>query len=116
MFVKIEKMEIDKELYKEIKEYCLLNGLKPKDYIHDLLKKAFMRDKYGERPNFMILPLRPEPKVETVPAEVTVVQETTIDVKTEEPKPVVEEPAAPEEKKEENFKLIETKPRKRKLN
>ena len=43
-------MEIDKNLYQEIKEYCNLNGIKPKDYINTLLRKAFMQDKYGERP------------------------------------------------------------------
>lgn len=43
-------MEIDKELYKQIKEYCELNGIKPKEYIHNLLSKAFMEDKYGKSP------------------------------------------------------------------
>ena len=43
-------MEIDKELYKEIKAYCDLNGLKPKDFVHKLLKKAFMEEKYGTAP------------------------------------------------------------------
>ena len=43
-------MEIDKELYKDIKEYCDLNGIKAKEYINTLLRKAFMQDKYGERP------------------------------------------------------------------
>ena len=43
-------MEIDKELYKQIKEYCDLNGLKTKDYIYNLLKNAFMADKYGDKP------------------------------------------------------------------
>ena len=110
-------MEIDKELYNEIKEYCVLNGLKPKDYIHSLLKKAFMRDKYGDRPGFMVLPLRPEPKVETVPAKVTVVQEKVAETKIEEPKPVVKEPEVKEEKEEEEIiKFVETKSRKRKLN
>lgn len=49
-------MEIDKNLYKEIKEYCDLNGLKTRDYIHRLLKKAFNEDKYGNRP-FMTAPM-----------------------------------------------------------
>lgn len=43
-------MEIDKNLYKDIKEYCDLNGLKPREYINGLLKKAFITDKYGDRP------------------------------------------------------------------
>ena len=47
-------MEIDKKLYNQIKEYCDLNGLKPKEYIHSLLSKAFMEDKYGERPGVAV--------------------------------------------------------------
>jgi len=43
-------MEVDKKLYNEIKEYCVLNGLKPKEYINDLLRKAFTEDKYGTKP------------------------------------------------------------------
>lgn len=43
-------MEIDRKLYNEIKDYCELNNLKPRDYIHSLLKKAFMEDKYGKMP------------------------------------------------------------------
>lgn len=43
-------MEIDKELYKEIKEYCDLNGIKPKEYVNSLLRKAFIEDKYGKTP------------------------------------------------------------------
>ena len=43
-------MEIDKKLYNEIKAYCDLNGLKVKDYINGLLRQAFNKDKYGEKP------------------------------------------------------------------
>ena len=43
-------MEIDKQLYAEIKEYCELNGLKPRDFANNLLKKAFMEEKYGKMP------------------------------------------------------------------
>jgi len=46
-------MEIDKTLYAEIKAYCEINGLKARDYIHTLLKKAFMEDKYGKMPSIL---------------------------------------------------------------
>jgi len=46
-------MEIDKKLYSEIKAYCEINGLKARDYIHTLLKKAFMEDKYGKMPSIL---------------------------------------------------------------
>ena len=101
-------MEIDKELYKEIKDFCVLNNLKPKEYIHRLLKEAFMKDKYGEKPKFMVLPLRPEPKVETIPTKVTVieVEETSL--------PIPENEAKIQEDKKET--VVEPKSKKRKLN
>lgn len=43
-------MDIEEKLYAEIKEYCKLNGLKVTKYVNELLREAFMRDKYGERP------------------------------------------------------------------
>lgn len=43
-------MEIDKKLYNEINEFCKLNGLKTRDFIHKILKEGFMREKYGESP------------------------------------------------------------------
>ena len=46
----IWRMEVDKKLYQEIKQYCELNGLKPSEYVNSTLKKAFMEDKYGSAP------------------------------------------------------------------
>lgn len=43
-------MEIDKKLYTEINEYCKLNNLKTRDFIHKILKEGFMKEKYGESP------------------------------------------------------------------
>lgn len=43
-------IEIDKKLHKDIKEYCQLNGLVMKDFVNKLLKKAFMMEKYGDKP------------------------------------------------------------------
>ena len=43
-------IELDKRLHKDIKEYCQLNGLVMKDFINKLLKKAFMVEKYGDKP------------------------------------------------------------------
>lgn len=100
-------MEIDKDLYNEIKKYCVLNGIKPKEYVNDLLKKAFLRDRYGEKPNFMVLPLRPEPKVEKTPAKVTVIEAEETD------RPVPEKKVEIQEEKKET--IIEPKSKKRKL-
>ena len=41
---------LDTKLHNEIKEYCKLNDLKVNSFINELLKKAFMREKYGEAP------------------------------------------------------------------
>ena len=47
---KILIMQLDKELYNEIKEYCELNELKTRDFIHQMLKDAFLIEKYGKTP------------------------------------------------------------------
>lgn len=43
-------IELDKKLHKDIKEYCQINGLVMKDFVNKLLKKAFMVEKYGDKP------------------------------------------------------------------
>lgn len=43
-------MQVDEKLYAEIKQYCELNGLKIKPFISDLLRNAFNREKFGDRP------------------------------------------------------------------
>lgn len=48
--IKIQMIEIDKKLHKDIKEYCQLNGLIMKDFVNKLLKKAFTIEKYGDKP------------------------------------------------------------------
>lgn len=49
-------IELDKKLHKDIKEYCQLNGLVMKDFVNKLLKKAFMVEKYGDKPFAEIKP------------------------------------------------------------
>lgn len=43
-------MEIDKNLYSEINEYCKENNIKTRDFIHKILKEAFLKEKYGDSP------------------------------------------------------------------
>lgn len=43
-------MQIDKHLYDEINEYCKLNELKTRDFIHKILREAFNKEKFGETP------------------------------------------------------------------
>jgi hypothetical protein len=46
-------MQIDKNLYIEINEYCKLNNIKTRDFIHNILKEGFLKEKYGDKPFFM---------------------------------------------------------------
>ena len=51
-------MEVDKQLYEEIKEYCSLNGLKPREFTNSLLRKAFIEEKFGKAPPFFNISAR----------------------------------------------------------
>jgi hypothetical protein len=52
-------MQIDKNLYNEINDYCKLNELKTRDFIHKILKEGFLREKYGDSP-FVINSIKKE--------------------------------------------------------
>lgn len=45
-------MQLDKDLYNDINEYCKLNGLKTHNFIHKILNEAFLKEKYGDSPFF----------------------------------------------------------------
>lgn len=47
-------VDIEEKLYSDIKKYCKVNNLKIGEFINKLLKKAFMVEKYGEKPPFFI--------------------------------------------------------------
>lgn len=57
-------MQLDKQLYDEINDYCKLNNLKTRDFIHKILREAFNTEKYGNGPFAF------NRKVETVNEEV----------------------------------------------
>jgi hypothetical protein len=67
-------MQLDKKLYDDINEYCKLNSLKTRDFIHKLLKEAFLKEKYGDSPFAF------NKKNETAPTE-QVVEEETVNIK-----------------------------------
>ena len=48
--LKTTSMQLDKKLYDDINEYCKENSLKTRDFIHKLLKEAFLKEKYGDSP------------------------------------------------------------------
>lgn len=47
-------MEIDKKLERDITEYCKVNGLNKKEFVNQLLRKAFTVEKYGEKPFYAV--------------------------------------------------------------
>lgn len=83
-------MEIEKKLNKEITDYCKANNLQKGDFINRLLKKAFLLEKYGEKPfqkNEAIDDIKNEYKTEKDKDKITEekpIQELKIE--TEEPK------------------------------
>ena len=44
-------MGIDKNLKRDIENYCVLNDLNVDIFINKILKKAFLVEKYGDKPN-----------------------------------------------------------------
>lgn len=92
-------IEIKDKLYKDIESYCILNELDFNNYVNDLLKKAFMEEKYGDRPFAKAVPYeKPLPANETpTPTEVEIevkkneetkeymveMKETTIPIETD---------------------------------
>ena len=111
-------MELDYKLTKEISSYCSLNGLDEKEYVNSLLKKAFMVDKYGDRPplygskakNDIIIPEVKEEK------EINYILE--VEFAKKEIKKRGRKPKIVEEKEEVNetiFEKEEKKSKKRKL-
>lgn len=48
-------IEIDIKLIKDIEEYCSINDIEnPSKYVTKLLKKAFMEEKYGKKPDIFV--------------------------------------------------------------
>lgn len=65
-------IEIDIKLIKDIEEYCSINNIEnPSKYVTKLLKKAFMEEKYGKKPDIFV-------KQEKVSIETTSSTETNI--------------------------------------
>ena len=44
-------MRIDNNLKRDIENYCVLNDLNVDIFINKILKKAFLVEKYGDKPN-----------------------------------------------------------------
>lgn len=100
-------VNINEDLYKDIREYCKLNKLTVSVFINDLLKKSFMVEKYDDAPPFF---KKKEKENETIPANIKVVVETQTPEEFREMYLVEPEPI----KKEEYDKpetIVEEKPK-----
>lgn len=100
-------MEIDKKLHDEIKAYCKLNGLKMNEYINKLLRNAFNIDRYGISPFS-------NNNVEIIKDEKPLTPNETLVSNDKKEEGVKEEEIKTSENDE--YKLVEIKPKKRKLN
>ena len=102
--------KIDERLMRDIEQYCGLNGLDVESYVNGLIRRAFMVDKYGDRPR----PLASVWKKREEKADEKSVEYTfnvKIEEETEKYKPSNIEK---DEKQIDNVKK-EEKPKKRKL-
>ena len=100
-------MEIDKKLHDDIKAYCKLNGLKMNEYINKLLRNAFNIDRYGISPFS-------NNKVEIIKDEKPLTPNETLVSNEKKEEGIKEEEIKTSENDE--YKLVEIKPKKRKLN
>lgn len=63
-------MNFDNKLLNDIEIYCNFNELDVDEFANNLLRKAFMLEKYGNKPSFMIKKEQPEKKEETPEPEI----------------------------------------------
>lgn len=116
-------MEIEKRLLNDISSYCSLNELDEDKYINSILKKAFMTDKYGDRPEIYgsvhnnVSVDEPRKTESNYSFTIQYKEKTTKPKRGKKIDTVVEtESAKPDPKQEEEVKVEETpKKRKRKL-
>jgi hypothetical protein len=70
-------IEIDNKLIKDIEEYCLINDIQnPSKYVTKLLKKAFMEEKYGKKPDIFVKQEKEDVSIKpTTPIETNIKEE-----------------------------------------
>lgn len=72
-------IEIDIKLIKDIEEYCLINDIgNPSKYVTKLLKKAFMEDKYGKKPDIFVKQEKEKVSIETTSSTETNIKEEKV--------------------------------------
>lgn len=70
-------IEIDIKLIKDIEEYCSINNIEnPSKYVTKLLKKAFMEEKYGKKPDIFNTQEKEKPSIKQIsPIETNIKEE-----------------------------------------
>lgn len=70
-------IEIDIKLIKDIEEYCSINNIEnPSKYVTKLLKKAFMEEKYGTKPDIFVKQEKEKPSIKQIsPIETNIKEE-----------------------------------------
>lgn len=91
-------VNINEDLYKDIREYCKLNKLTVSVFINDLLKKSFMVEKYDDAPPFF--KKKQEEKIESVIVTGTFKKDGTFEQESVDVKRVMTEAQTPEEFKQ----------------
>lgn len=73
-------IEIDIKLIKDIEEYCLINDIQnPSKYVTKLLKKAFMEEKYGKKPDIFNTQEKENPSIKPTSPIKTDIKEEKVD-------------------------------------
>lgn len=91
-------VNINEDLYKDIRKYCKLNKLTVSVFINDLLKKGFMVEKYDDAPPFF--KKKQEEKIESVIVTGTIKKDGTFEQESVDVKRVMTEAQTPEEFKQ----------------
>lgn len=73
-------IEIDNKLIKDIEEYCLINDIQnPSKYVTKLLKKAFMEEKYGKKPDIFVKQEKEKDSINPIYSTETNIKEEKVD-------------------------------------
>lgn len=106
------KITISAPLYNDINDYCVLNEMDTEKYIENILKKAFLVDKYGATPSIAVkdngntdrnvdIFVKPQKTIDKIEVDITVEPKVEAQIFEDKKEAIVEE-------------IIEEKPKKNK--
>ena len=70
-------IKLDEKIIKNIKDYCILNNIDDvSKYVNTLLKRAFMEEKYGKKPDIFVKQEKENDSIKpTTPTETNIKEE-----------------------------------------